>query len=190
MTPEQFIIYVARVSNPENQNNPNYTKLMQYLIDHEHWSPFEHVSVTFEVITSRAIAAQILRHKSFAFQEYSLRYSTAQSIHDMELRTPAEKNRQSSEKPYTKWYILLLSMLYMKCALWFYQLLLYAGVSKETARFYLPLGTETRLYITGTVRSYIHYIKLRTKPDTQKEHRMIAVAMQAEMKKHFPSLVL
>lgn len=179
-TIENLIVYCARVSNPENQHNiETGAKLLRYLIQHKHWSPFEMASFTVEIRTSRAIAAQILRHKSFSFQEFSQRYSPITQIEDVEVRRQAEKNRQSSTEVFDP--ILkdgssaskLISE-QMKASMNLYTELLEAGVAKESARMILPLATETTLYMSGTVRSWIHYLQLRCEEDTQLEHREVA----------------
>jgi thymidylate synthase (FAD) len=192
---EQFVIYVARVSNPENQNNPNIARLIRYLINNKHWSPFEHASMTVEIETSRAIAAQILRHRSFSFQEFSQRYSQAAEWEPVELRRQAESNRQSSTEIFNpvldpgadiKYYALDMLRDSLYDAFNVYNKLLDMGVAKESARFVLPLATKTRLYMTGSIRSWIHYIALRTDEHTQKEHRDIANSIKALFVKQFP----
>jgi thymidylate synthase (FAD) len=172
---EDFVSYCARVSNPDNQmNTQTAPKLLKYLIKHKHWSPLEMVSATVEIQTSRAIAAQILRHRSFAFQEFSQRYSSVTNFESFEIREQSEKNRQSStnlldlgeDKEAVKNHLIQGASLYEK--------LLSKGVAKECARMVLPLCTQTTLYMSGTLRSWIHYIDLRCNEDTQKEHREIA----------------
>lgn len=178
---ERSIIRIARVSNPANQNNPEYAKLIRFCIQHEHWSVFEHAHMTLEIETSRVIAAQILRHRSFTFQEFSQRYSdpTEMGFEPIELRRQAEKNRQSSAlrvEPETEqeleeaWFGLLEDIQHL------YTRMLALGVAKECARFVLPGCTTTRLYMTGNIRSWIHYIQLRTKENVQLEHRQVALA--------------
>lgn len=178
---ERSIIRIARVSNPANQNNPEYAKLIRFCIQHEHWSVFEHAHMTLEIETSRVIAAQILRHRSFTFQEFSQRYSdpTDMGFEPIELRRQAEKNRQSSAlrvEPETEqeleeaWIGLLEDIQHL------YTRMLALGVAKECARFVLPGCTTTRLYMTGNIRSWIHYIQLRTKENVQLEHRQVALA--------------
>ena len=176
LTIDEFIVYCARVSNPNNQLNvlsaPN---LIKYCIDHEHWSIFEQASLTFEIQTSRDISAQIIRHKSFSFQEFSQRYSKVTSLEDFNIRKQAEKNRQSSteniemsEEENLEIKNHLLNSLYL------YNKWIDKGAAKESMRKILPLCTQTTLYMTGNVRSWIHYIKVRATPETQEEHRVIA----------------
>lgn len=182
---EKFIGYCARVSNPSNQDNHETApKLLKYLIDHEHWSPFEMAHMVLEIETSRAVSAQILRHRSFSFQEFSQRYSDILEFEEIEFRKQATNNRQSSEEviyPFVdKWQDDTYSCSDTRCgdsvyiAQQNYHDLITQGVSRETARMVLPLCVKTRLYMAGNIRSWIHYIKLRTKPDTQKEHRLVA----------------
>lgn len=197
---EELISYCARVSNPSNQfNTQTSPKLLKYLIDHKHWSPFEMASMTVEITTSRAIAAQILRHRSFSFQEFSQRYSTATAITDVEIRKQADKNRQSSTDEFDPVLMVnpdLTTPIYasdtirehMSNAKKLYDYLIDAGVAKECARMVLPLATETTMYMTGTIRSWIHYIDLRASEDTQKEHRDIAIAIQDIFKQQFPNI--
>lgn len=192
LTPEEFIVYIARVSNPSNQmNNETGPKLLRYLIKHNHWSPFEHVSCTFEIITSRAIAAQILRHRSFTFQEFSQRYAEATEFEDVEFRMQGKTNRQVGDTP-----VLLTPELTnvvetaQKHAFNAYQLLLHAGIAKESARMVLPLNTQTTIYMTGSLRSWIHYLSLRCAEGTQKEHREIALSIKKEIECIFPHTFL
>ncbi len=184
---ESIIAEIARVSNPDNQKNPEYTGLIKYLIKNKHWSPFEMASFCVRIETSRAVATQILRHRSFSFQEFSQRYSEATEFEPIELRKQAIKNRQSSLEIFDpqigmenvglgkaseiiQQHLIQTNILYSQ--------LLEAGVSKETARFILPLTTQTTLYMSGTIRSFIHYIALRTDEHTQKEHREVALQIQ------------
>lgn len=178
---ERRIIRIARVSNPANQDNPEYAKLLAYCIKHEHWSVFEHSHMTLEIETSTAIATQLLRHRSFTFQQFSQRYSdpTELGFEPLPLRKQSDRNRQSSteeleiEKFATladEWSHLLEHIQD------FYRMALAYGVAKECARFVLPQCTTTRLYMTGNMRSWIHYLQLRTQPDTQLEHRQVALA--------------
>jgi thymidylate synthase (FAD) len=189
VTPEELIVYIARVSNPDNQMNMETApKLINYLIKHKHWSPFEFVDMTVEIVTRRSIAAQILRHKSFAFQEFSQRYSTATEVQSIELRRQGKTNRQSSEEVIPdfaldrdiKQHIANSKMLYDK--------LIKQGISRETARDVLPLATETTMYMKGSVRSWIHYLDLRCSPDTQKEHRLIAEGIKTIFVNNFPNI--
>lgn len=195
ISPEEYIAYIARVSNPENQHNHETSgRLLRYLIEHKHWSPFEFVDVTFQIQTRRSIAAQILRHRSFSFQEFSQRYSAANRIESIELRKQAEKNRQSSTEvfdPAIAYGRKLTSAStiieeHNNLSLQLYNSLLQAGVAREVARDVLPLATETTLYMKGSLRSWIHYLQLRLAPDTQKEHREIAQQILTRFTSHFP----
>ena len=172
---EKTIIYCARVSSPENQDNEETApRLVNYLIKHKHWSPFEMANMCVEITTSRAIATQILRHRSFSFQEFSQRYSEATKFEGIQLRRPAEKNRQSSSDLINDPILLEIAQNSVDQSFRAYDLLIENGVAKECARGILPLNTQTKLYMNGTVRSWIHYINLRTEQNTQKEHREIA----------------
>lgn len=195
ISPEEHIAYIARVSNPDNQHNHATSgRLLKYLIEHKHWSPFEFVDVTFQIQTRRSIAAQILRHRSFSFQEFSQRYSAANRIESIELRKQAEKNRQSSTEtfdPAIAYGRKLTSAStiieeHNNLSLQLYNSLLQAGVAREVARDVLPLATETTLYMKGSVRSWIHYLQLRLAPDTQKEHRDIAHQILTRFTYAFP----
>jgi len=189
MNCEDLIAYCARVSNPSNQNNtataPN---LLKYLIKHKHWSPFEMVSMTLEIKTSRAIAAQILRHRSFSFQEFSQRYSVAQDLEEVQLRKQAEKNRQSSTDEFTDGFFLAKVREHLAKSVSLYNQAIKMGVAKESARLLLPLTTETTMYMSGTIRSWVHYIDLRSQEDTQKEHRDIAEGCRDIFVEHFPNI--
>ena len=191
MNCEDLIAYCARVSNPSNQNNtataPN---LLKYLIKHKHWSPFEMASMTLEIKTSRAIAAQILRHRSFSFQEFSQRYSVAQNLEEIKLRKQAEKNRQSSTDEFTDGFFLSKVREHLGKSVSLYNEAIKMGVAKESARLLLPLTTETTMYMSGTIRSWVHYIDLRSKQDTQKEHRDIAEGCRDIFIEHFPNISL
>ena len=172
---EELIAYCARVSNPSNQDNKQTApRLLKFLIKHKHWSPFEMVDMTVEIKTSRAIAAQILRHRSFSFQEFSQRYSQATDIEPIELRKQAESNRQSSEDVIDEPVINNVVKHSIDTALMTYEKLITQGVAKEQARMVLPLATQTTMYMKGSIRSWVHYIDLRTEQNTQKEHRLIA----------------
>lgn len=189
LTASELISYAARVSNPSNQLNvETASKLLAYCLKHKHFSIFEQASFGVEIQTSRAIAAQILRHKSFSFQEYSQRYSLATEIEEVELRAPAEKNRQSSEKIIEDLNLKQFVQQELRRASLNYNYLIENGVSKETARMILPLATSTTLYMTGTVRSWIHYLELRCAPDTQKEHRLVALAVKDIFIENFPDI--
>lgn len=185
---QDLVAYCARVSNPSNQlNTETAPKLLNYLIKHKHWSPFEMVHMCVEIETTRAIAAQILRHRSFSFQEFSQRYSTATKLEEIEFRKQGETNRQVGDEPLK----LLLEYQDMvdntqKSCLKAYEYLIEQGVAKECARMILPLNTQTTMYMSGTIRSWIHYLELRCKEDTQKEHRDIAVKIREVLNKEFP----
>jgi len=185
---EDIVSYCARVSNPSNQmNTETAPRLLKYLIKHQHWSPFEMASATIEIVTSRAIAAQILRHRSFAFQEFSQRYSAATKLEDIQWRMQGKTNRQvgDAEVDLSPEKIELVNNA-LNSSLKAYDALIEAGIAKECARMVLPLTTQTTMYMTGTLRSWIHYIELRAKEDTQKEHREIAVGIKNIFIKEFP----
>ena len=188
VTAEDLISYCARVSNPTNQFNlETAPKLLEYLIKHQHWSPFEMVHVTLSIVTSRAIAAQILRHRSFSFQEFSQRYSEVSSTHDLEWRLQGKTNRQVGDENITLDHSLSDKVVKLiNFTKETYKELIDNGVAKECARMILPLGTETTLFMAGTLRSWIHYIGLRKEHNTQKEHRDVALAAQAIIVKEFP----
>lgn len=188
-TAEELIVYCARVSNPSNQNNmATAPRLLQYCIRHGHWSVFEQASMTVEIKTSRAIAAQLLRHKSFSFQEFSQRYSEAVGIEPVELRRQAEKNRQSSTEVIEGEVINSTLERFFKNARSMYDTLLTSGVARECARMVLPLATSTTLYMSGTCRSWIHYLQVRLDEHTQKEHREIAQAIDRCFAQVFPTV--
>ena len=174
---EKTIGYCARVSNPSNQDNPNVSKLLSYCIKHGHWSIFEMANMVVEIETTRGIAAQILRHRSFSFQEFSQRYAEAFGFERGKPRRQDRKNRQNSINDLPDatqdWWEKALSETQMRSK-YLYEEALSKDIAKECARFLLPLNTKTKMYMNGTVRSWIHYIKLRTDPSTQKEHRDIA----------------
>ena len=187
---EDLISYCARVSNPTNQlNTETAPKLLEYLIKHKHWSPFEMVSATIEIQTSRAIAAQILRHRSFSFQEFSQRYSTATELEPIEFRKQGKTNRQvgDEEIQLTPYQVDIVDNAEKAC-LKAYEHLLGSGIAKECARMLLPLSTKTTLYMSGNIRSWIHYIELRSTEDTQKEHRQIALEIKEIFKQKFPNI--
>jgi thymidylate synthase (FAD) len=189
-TAEDLISYCARVSNPTNQLNVETApKLLKYLIDHKHWSPMEMVSMTVEIKTSRAIAAQILRHRSFSFQEFSQRYSSATDLENIEWRLQGKTNRQVGEDSLELEEDLLngVAIAQRACVI-AYENLIAEGVAKECARMVLPLNTSTTIYMSGTIRSWIHYIDIRTKADTQKEHRKIATEIQNIFIDNFPNI--
>ena len=189
MSAEDIIAYCARVSNPKNQANTRTApKLIKFLIKHKHWSPFELANMCVEIKTSRAIATQILRHRSFSFQEFSQRYSEATDMEPLELRSPAEKNRQSSNDKIDDVVINNVAKYSMEQSLNCYNKLIAQGVAKECARAVLPLGTQTTMYMNGSVRSWIHYINLRTEENTQKEHRDVASAIKDIFIEQFPNV--
>jgi len=194
---EELISYMARVSNPSNQSNTETSpKLIRYLIEHQHWSPFEMVNMCVEVETTRSIAAQILRHRSFSFQEFSQRYADISSIGSPvypALRLQDHKNRQNSIEPIGAakanledfWYDI---NEHFERGVQLYNDLLEAGVAKECAREVLPLATPTRLYMNGSIRSWLHYCDLRTGNGTQKEHAVIAGQVQDLLYEHLPNV--
>lgn len=189
-TAEELISYCARVSNPSNQmNTETAPKLLAYLIKHKHWSPMEMASMTIEIKTSRAIAAQILRHRSFSFQEFSQRYSTATDYENIEWRMQGKTNRQVGDE------IVDLTNEQKEAVFnaqkwcdYAYKKLIEGGLAKESARMVLPLNTSTVIYMSGTIRSWIHYIDIRAKEDTQKEHREIALEIKEIFKQNFPNV--
>lgn len=186
---EELIAYCARVSNPENQHNKETApRLLKFLIKHGHWSPFEMVDMTVEIKTSRAIAAQILRHRSFSFQEFSQRYSEVANIEHIELRKQAENNRQSSEDVIEEPVINNVVKHSVETAVMTYNKLITQGVAKEVARLVLPLAAESTLYMKGSIRSWIHYINLRAQQNTQKEHRLIAEECKEILSANFPTV--
>ena len=189
ISPEELIVYIARVSNPDNQMNMETApKLINYLIKHKHWSPFEFVDMTVEIVTRRSIAAQILRHKSFSFQEFSQRYSTATAIQKIELRRQGKTNRQSSEEVVPDFTLERDIEQHNANSKLLYEKLIKHGISRETARDVLPLSTETTIYMKGSVRSWIHYLELRCSSDTQKEHRQIAEGIKSIFVNQFPNI--
>jgi thymidylate synthase (FAD) len=186
-SPEDLMVYCARVSNPSNQlNTATGAKLLAYCIEHGHWSVFETASMTVEITTSRAIAAQILRHRSFSFQEFSQRYSEVQDFEPFELRHQADKNRQSSSELFKNEDLEYSIRRFIGGAEALYRQLLDAGVARECARMILPLCTQTTLYMTGSVRSWIHYLKVRCDEHTQKEHYLVAQAIERIFCVQFP----
>ena len=190
---EKTMAYIARVSNPKNQDNPSIGGLLSYCIQHQHWSVFEQSSMTLEIETTRAIAAQILRHRSFTFQEFSQRYADtnliAEKIPIPALRKQDLKNRQNSTDDLdevVKQDIEMTITAHFNQAEKLYKRMLEAGVAKECARMVLPLATPTRLYMTGSCRSWIHYINLRSAHGTQKEHMDIAEGCRKIFTEQFP----
>ena len=192
---EKHMAYCARVSNPNNQNNDNYAGLLRYCIKHQHWSIFEQAFMTLEINTTRGLAAQILRHRSFTFQEFSQRYADTNlldtNIPLPELRRQDTKNRQNSidDIPEEQSKMLLGRIQnYFNEGLDLYNELLREGIAKECARFVLPLATPTRIYMSGSVRSWVHYIDLRSGHGTQKEHMDIANACKTIFTEQFPTV--
>ena len=186
---EKVIGYCARVSNPKNQKNPKVAGLLKFCINHGHWSIFEMANMTVEINTNRGIAAQILRHRSFSFQEFSQRYSEAQGFEEIRPRRQDEKNRQNSfddlSETDVEWFQESLHRV-ENMAMDLYNTALDRAIAKESARFLLPMSTETRMYMNGTARSWIHYVQLRTDKSTQKEHRDIAEAVKNIFVEQFP----
>ena len=189
---EKSMAYIARVSNPKNQDNNDFTKLIGYCIKNEHWSVFEQAYMTLQIETTRGIAAQILRHRSFTFQEFSQRYADSRQLGEIpipELRRQDDKNRQNSISDLSEE---LVNQFNQKIKDQFnlskklYEEMLEAGIAKECARFVLPLATPTRIYMTGSCRSWIHYINLRTGHGTQKEHMDIAKECKNIFSKEYP----
>ncbi len=192
-TSEDLIVYCARVSNPTNQlNTATGSKLLKYLIKHKHWSPFEMVTMCVEIQTSRAIAAQILRHRSFSFQEFSQRYAAATSVEKFQLRKQGKTNRQVGDEIYDTSFAsgdIELGIeigQHMHHGLKLYEKMVTKGIAKESARMVLPLCTSTTLYMSGTLRSWIHYLDIRCSADTQKEHRDIALQIKELFIQNFP----
>ena len=192
---QKTIAYVDRVSNPANQENEKFAGLLRYCIKHGHWSVFEQAFMTLEINTTRGLAAQILRHRSFTYQEFSQRYQDVSHIREdiplPELRSQDEKNRQNSiddvdpaivEKYNEK------MRKHFDASIDLYKAMLHDGIAKECARFVLPLATPTRLYMTGSVRSWIHYIELRSAHGTQKEHMDLVENVRTVFKEQFPTV--
>ena len=191
---EKQIVYMARVSNPSNQaNTETSARLIKYLIKHKHWSPFEMASMQVEINTTRAIAAQVLRHRSFSFQEFSQRYSSIDQLGTIGvplLRSQDKKNKQASHDNLDPEAVELMekqiTQIYAN-SIDYYEYLLSQGVAKECARSILPLGTPTRLYMSGTVRSFLHYVDIRAGIETQLEHRRIALDIKDIIEEQLPS---
>jgi len=190
---EQHMGYVARVSNPKNQDNPNVSGLLKYCIKHGHWSVFEQAFMTVEINTTRGLAAQILRHRSFTYQEFSQRYADSsmlgKEIPLPELRRQDDKNRQNSiddVDPLMQQDFEIKMQRHFVDGMKLYKEMLDAGIAKECARFVLPLATPTRIYMTGSVRSWIHYIDLRSAHGTQKEHMQVAEGVRSIFTEQFP----
>tara|TARA_B100000900_G_scaffold143995_1_gene122036 strand:- start:605 stop:1240 length:636 start_codon:yes stop_codon:yes gene_type:complete len=192
---EKMMAYVARVSNPSNQDNEKYSGLLKYCIKHNHWSVFEQSYMTLEIETTRAIAAQILRHRSFTYQEFSQRYADSSLLGDKiklpELRRQDTKNRQNSIDdldPFTVQNLELQMQTLFDSSMALYQQMLDRGVAKECARNVLPLCVGTKIYMTGSCRSWIHYITLRSANGTQKEHMDVALACKEVFTEQFPAV--
>ena len=191
---EKHIAYVARVSNPKNQNSDNFAGLLKYCIKHGHWSIFEQAFMTLEIETTRGIAAQILRHRSFTYQEFSQRYADSNLLGEIELpelRRQDTKNRQNSIDDLDPEVVEKLNKqmnTLFSSALSLYNQMLEKGIAKECARFVLPLATPTRIYMSGSARSWIHYINLRSGHGTQKEHMDIANECKSIFVEQFPSV--
>lgn len=207
LTAEELIVYTARVSNPANQMNTETSdRLIAYLIRNKHWSPFEMADMTVEIITSRAIAAQILRHRSFSFQEFSQRYAEVTDMEPVQIRKAGTTNRQSSSEEFNP--LLQIDCMGSHDGIYFpvegeangmlsdhlewcqalYKSMLDAGVAKEVARMVLPLTTQTTIYMKGSVRSWIHYLQIRCDEHTQLEHRQVAMAVLDTFKSQFPNI--
>ena len=188
---EQLIGKIASVSNPANEDNPNVEKLIRYLIKHKHWSPFEMASMCVEIKTTRAIAPQILRHRSFSFQEFSQRYAVATEINVPDLRRQDLKNRQNSIDDLPEEKVEFLQQQidnHYRSSLDIYSSMLEYGVAKECARSVLPLSTATRMYMSGTIRSWLHYVDLRGDNGTQLEHMQIARAIGEILADQVPTI--
>ena len=192
---EKTMAYIARVSNPSNQENEKYAGLLKYCIKHNHWSVFEQSSMTLEIETTRGLAAQILRHRSFTYQEFSQRYADTKLLDDKiplpRLRKQDLKNRQNSTDDLDEFLVqdfeLEMEKLF-NSSMDLYNRMLDSGVAKECARFVLPLATPTRLYMTGSCRSWVHYINLRSAHGTQKEHMDIAHKCREIFVEKFPNV--
>ena len=192
---EKTMAYVARVSNPKNQDNEKFAGLLRYCIQHGHWSVFEQAHMTVEINTTRGLAAQILRHRSFTYQEFSQRYADSSLLGETiplpALRRQDEKNRQNSIDdidPLTQQDFEIKMQRHFKSGMKLYKEMLDAGIAKECARFVLPLATPTRLYMTGSVRSWVHYIDLRSAHGTQKEHMDVAEGVRSIFCEQFPTV--
>jgi len=192
---EKHMAYCARVSNPANQENEKFSGLLKYCVKHQHWSIFEQAFMTLELSTTRGIAAQVLRHRSFTFQEFSQRYADSSLLTDKiplpELRRQDEKNRQNSIDDLDPFEVQILEkqmMTLFDSSMALYQQMLKRGVAKECARFVLPLACPTKIYMTGSVRSWIHYIDLRSANGTQKEHMDLALSAKEIFIEQFPAV--
>jgi len=192
---EKHMAYCARVSNPNNQENEKFSGLLKYCVKHQHWSIFEQAYMTLEINTTRGVAAQVLRHRSFTYQEFSQRYADSSLLGEKiplpQLRRQDEKNRQNSIDDVDPFMVQKYEMLmqqHFKDGMDLYKKMLDDGIAKECARFVLPLATPTRIYMTGSVRSWIHYIDLRSANGTQKEHMDIALGAKKIFIEQFPSV--
>ena len=192
---EKHMAYVARVSNPKNQDNEKFAGLLKYCIQHGHWSVFEQAFMTVEINTTRGLAAQILRHRSFTYQEFSQRYADTNLLSEQiplpKLRRQDKKNRQNSTDdvdPFTVQKYDILMEEHFKASMDLYNKMLEDGIAKECARFVLPLATPTRIYMTGSVRSWVHYIDLRSAHGTQKEHMAVAEGVRSIFCEQFPTV--
>ncbi len=192
---EKHMAYVARVSNPKNQDNDKFAGLLKYCIKHGHWSVFEQAYMTVEINTTRGLAAQILRHRSFTYQEFSQRYADTNLLSEKiplpKLRRQDTKNRQNSTDDVDEWLVQKYDILmeeHFKASMDLYNKMLEDGIAKECARFVLPLCTPTRIYMTGSCRSWIHYIDLRSAHGTQKEHMDVAEGIRSIFCEQFPTV--
>ena len=192
---EKHMAYVARVSNPKNQDNDKFAGLLKYCIEHGHWSVFEQAFMTVEINTTRGLAAQILRHRSFTYQEFSQRYADTNLLSEQiplpKLRRQDKKNRQNSTDDVDEWLVQKYDILmeeHFKASMDLYNKMLEDGIAKECARFVLPLCTPTRIYMTGSCRSWIHYINLRSAHGTQKEHMDVAEGVRCIFCDQFPTV--
>ena len=192
---EKHMAYVARVSNPKNQDNDKFAGLLKYCIKHGHWSVFEQAYMTVEINTTRGLAAQILRHRSFTYQEFSQRYADTNLLSEKiplpKLRRQDTKNRQNSTDDVDEWLVQKYDILmeeHFKASMDLYNKMLEDGIAKECARFVLPLCTPTRIYMTGSCRSWIHYINLRSAHGTQKEHMDVAEGVRCIFCDQFPTV--
>ena len=192
---EKHMAYVARVSNPKNQDNKKFAGLLKYCIEHGHWSVFEQAYMTVEINTTRGLAAQILRHRSFTYQEFSQRYADANLLSEKiplpHLRRQDKTNRQNSTDDVDEWVVQKYEILmeeHFKSSMDLYNKMLEDGIAKECARFVLPLSTPTRIYMTGSCRSWVHYIHLRSAHGTQKEHMDVAEGVRQVFMEQFPTV--
>lgn len=194
LSPEELIVYVARVSNPSNQlNSETSDKLIAYMVKNKHWSPFEMCDMTVEIVTSRGIAQQILRHRSFSFQEFSQRYAEVTDFEAIQLRKSGTTNRQSSSEafdPIIDGNVEASRLIenHLKESEDLYKSLLNAGVAKECARFVLPITTQTKIYMKGSIRSWLTYLNVRLDKHTQIEHRQIAIEIANIITSEFPKI--